>query len=413
MQAAPPPGDRPTADVGSRSRGRVAGMRLVLLFGVVSLFADMTYEGGRSIVGPYLAILGASATAVGVVAGGGELLGYALRLFSGRLADGTRAYWPITIAGYVLQMAAVPALALAGSWELAAVLIVLERVGKAVRNPPRDAMLAHAGSEMGRGWAFGVHEAMDQVGALAGPLVAAAVLALHGRYEVAFALLAIPAVLTLATLGVARLSYPDPTGSAARPADTHPGGLPRAFWIYVAGAGLVAAGFADFSLMAFHFEKASTVSASLVPIFYSAAMGASGLGSLVFGRLFDRRGIVVLVPLTAGAALFAPLAFLGSAVPAFIGTLLWGVGMGVHESVMAAAVAEMVPSARVASAYGLFNLLYGVAWFVGSALMGVLYDVSVPALVIFSVAVELAAIPVFLRLRRSPGLAGPAGLRGR
>jgi MFS family permease len=398
MQAAPPPGDHPTAEVGSRSRGRVAGMRLVLLFGVVSFFADMTYEGGRSIVGPYLAILGASATAVGVVAGGGELLGYALRLFSGRLADSTRAYWPITIAGYVLQMAAVPALALAGSWELAAVLIVAERVGKAVRNPPRDAMLAHAGSEMGRGWAFGVHEAMDQVGALAGPLVAAAVLAMHGRYEAAFALLAIPAVLTLATLGVARLSYPDPTGSASRPVDAHPGGLPRAFWIYVAGAGLVAAGFADFSLMAFHFEKASTVSASLVPIFYSAAMGASGLGSLVFGRLFDRRGIVVLVPLSAGAARVA---------------LLWGVGMGVHESVMAAAVAEMVPSARIASAYGLFNLLYGVAWFVGSALMGVLYDVSVPALVIFSVAVELAAIPVFIRLRRSPGLAGPAGLGGR
>jgi predicted MFS family arabinose efflux permease len=391
---------------GRRSVHAPAGMRLVLLFGVVSLFADMTYEGGRSVVGPYLAILGASATAVGVVAGGGELLGYALRLVSGRLADSTRAYWPITVAGYVVQMAAVPALALAGSWQMAATLIVLERVGKAVRNPPRDAMLAHAGSEMGRGWAFGIHEAMDQVGAMAGPLVAAAVLALRGDYRVAFALLAVPALLTLATLGFARISYPDPTGAASRPVDTRAAGLPGAFWIYVLGAGLVAAGFADFSLMAFHFQKADTVSPALVPIYYAGAMGASGLGSLVFGRLFDRRGIVVLVPLTAGAALFAPLAFLGSAGPAFAGVVLWGVGMGVHDSVMAAAVAGMVPSARIASAYGLFNLLYGVAWFVGSALMGVLYDVSVPALVIFSVVIELAAIPVFLRLRRTGRPAG-------
>lgn len=385
---------------------RAAALRLVVLFGIVSLFADMAYEGGRSITGPYLAVLGASGAAVGIVAGGGELLGYTLRLVSGRAADATRLYWPITIAGYVVQMAAVPALALAGSWPAAAVLIILERVGKAMRNPPRDAMLAGASTEIGRGWAFGVHEALDQAGALVGPLLAAAILAWRGQYPLAFGILAIPAAITLATLAVARFTYPDPGGVSARRADTRTQGLPGAFWVYMAGAGLVAAGFADFSLMAFHFEKAGTVDNALVPVFYAVAMGTSGLGSLLFGRLFDQRGIVILVPLTVATALFAPLAFLGNGTAAFAGTILWGVGLGVHESVMAAAVAQIVPQSRVASAYGLFNLGYGVAWFAGSAVIGVLYDISIPALVVFSVVAELAAIPLFLRLRRHPALRG-------
>jgi MFS family permease len=387
---------------------RAAALRMVVLFGVVSLFADMVYEGGRSITGPYLALLGASGAAVGIVAGGGELLGYALRLVSGRVADATRLYWPLTIAGYAVQMAAVPALALAGSWPAAAVLIILERVGKAMRNPPRDAMLAGASTEIGRGWAFGVHEALDQVGALVGPLLAAGILALKGDYPLAFAILAIPAAITLATLAVTRITYPDPGGVSARKADTRTEGLPSEFWLYIAGAGLVAAGFADFSLMAFHFEKTGTVGNALVPVFYAVAMGTSGLGSLLFGRLFDRRGIVILVPLTAVTALFAPLAFLGNEGAAFAGTILWGVGLGVHESVMAAAVAQIVPQGRVASAYGLFNLGYGIAWFAGSAVIGILYDISIPALVVFSVLAELAAIPIFLRLRRHPALRGSA-----
>ena len=387
---------------------RSAALRVVVLFGIVSLFADMVYEGGRSITGPYLALLGASGAVVGIVAGGGELLGYALRLVSGRLADATRLYWPLTIAGYVIQMLAIPALALVGSWQAAAVLIVLERIGKATRNPPRDAMLAGASTEIGRGWAFGLHEALDQIGALVGPLLAAGVLALKGTYGLAFAILAIPAAITLATVVLARVTYPDPGGVSARKADVRTEGLSNTFWLYIVGAGLVGAGFADFSLMAFHFEKAGTVANELVPVFYAVAMGTSGLGSLLFGRMFDRRGIVVLVPLTAVTALFAPLAFLGNGTAAFFGTILWGVGLGVHESVMAAAVAQIVPAGRVASAYGLFNLGFGIAWFAGSAVMGVLYDISIPALVVFSIVVELAAIPIFLRLRRNPALRGAA-----
>ncbi len=390
-----------------------AALRFVVLVGVMSLVADMTYEGSRSITGPYLGLLGASAFVVGAVAGGGELLGYALRLVSGRLADLSGRYWEVTIVGYVVQMAAVPALALAGSWQAAAFLIVLERIGKALRNPPRDAMLAHASSEIGRGWAFGLHEALDQLGALIGPLLAAAVLAARGDYRTAFALLLVPAVLTLGILGLARITYPKPADLAAKAADLRTGDLPRVFWLYVGAGALVAAGFADFSLMAFHFQQTHTVDAAWIPLFYSAAMGVSGLGSLALGRFFDRVGIVVLLPLTAVTALFAPLAFLGNAPTAFVGTLLWGLGMGVHESIMAAAVANMVPSARIASAYGLFNIAYGVAWFLGSAAMGALYSVSIPALVAVSVVLEILAIPLLLGVRNgSRESAAPSGRPG-
>jgi MFS family permease len=385
-----------------RSPTRSAALKFVLLVGVMSFFADFTYEGSRSIIGPYLAVLGAGALAVGLITGFGELLGYGLRLFSGRLADSTRQFWPITIAGYVLQMTVVPLLALAGNWQVAALLIVLERVGKATRNPPRDVMLSHAAKQIGGyGWAFGLHEALDQFGALVGPLAVAAVLAVrHGGYRLAFSVLAVPAGIMLTILMVARLLYPRPEEMETNPPDVRTEGLPRVFWIYLAGGALVAVGFADFPLIAFHFAKTSTVSSSLVPIFYAVAMGVSGLGSLVFGRLFDRVGIGILVPLTLVSALFAPLVFLGGFWTALIGVSLWGVGMGVHESIVPAAVAPMVPVNRRASAYGLFTAGYGIFWFLGSTAIGGLYTVSRGAVVAFSIAAELAAIPFFLRARQ-------------
>ncbi|MFZ0936482.1 MAG: MFS transporter [Bryobacteraceae bacterium] len=382
-------------------------LRFVLMIGAVSFFADFTYEGSRSITGPYLAVLGASAAVVGCVAGMGELLGYGLRLVSGRLSERTGKFWPITLFGYTIQMLAVPLLAFAGSWQLAAVLIVLERIGKATRNPPRDVMLSHAAREMGYGWGFGVHEALDQSGALVGPLVVSAVLASRGEYRVAFAALFAPAILTLALVATARFVYPHPEHTEGAAADVAARGLPRNFWVYLAGAALVAAGFVDFSIMAFHFQKTAVVSRTWIPVFYSVSMGVSGLGSLLFGRLFDRVGIKVLLPLTAIAALASPLALLGGFRMALLGCALWGLGMGVHESIIPAAVATMVPAMRRPSAYGLFTAAYGVSWFLGSALIGFLYDISIPWVIAFSVAAELAAMPFFLKAAR--GIPHPGG----
>jgi MFS family permease len=390
-----------TQESGGSAKSRA--LKFVLLVGAMSFFADFTYEGMRGIAGPYLALLGASATAVGVVSGLGELLGYGLRVVSGRISDRTQQFWPITIAGYIVQMVAVPSLALAGSWPAAAALIVLERVGKATRNPPRDVMLSHAAGELGYGWVFGLHEALDQVGALSGPLVVAGVLALNGDYHAALAWLAVPAGLTLAVLAIARWAYPRPEEMAVDPPDVRTEGMPRIFWVYLAAAGLVAVGFADFPLVAFHFGQDAVVSTAMVPVYYAVAMGVSGLASLVFGRLFDLRGIGILIPLTLMSLFFAPLVFLGGSGLALLGVALWGMGMGVHESIIPAAVALMVPRERRASAYGLFTAGYGIAWFAGSAVMGVLYDVAFPALIVFSVVAELAAIPLLVVVVRSAG----------
>jgi MFS family permease len=383
---------------------RKRALRFVVLVGVMSLFADFTYEGARGIAGPFLAALGASGAVVGIASGLGEFLGYALRVVSGRLADKTRQFWPITIAGYIVQMCAVPLLALAGNWPLAVGLLVLERIGKATRNPPRDVMLSHAGKEMGGyGWAFGLHEALDQFGALFGPLAMAGILALRHDYRLAFAVLAIPAAITLALLVVARVLYPRPEElePSHEPEPLEGKGLPRRFWIYLAGAGLVAAGFADYPLIAYHFEKAKVLSGSMTAVFYAVAMGVSGAGSLVFGKLFDRFGLWILVPLTVLTAAYAPLSFFGGTWVALVGTALWGLGMGVHESIVAAAVATMVPVSHRGSAYGIFTAGYGTSWLVGSALLGWLYDVSLVWVVLAAVILEIVAIPFIAVTARS------------
>ncbi len=384
---------------------RVA-LRFIVLIGILSFFADFTYEGSRSIVGPYLGSLQASGTIVGIVGGLGELLGYGLRLFSGRFADATGRYWPITIFGYVIQMASVPALALTSSWPLAAALIILERVGKAIRNPPRDVMLSHAGKQAGGyGWAFGLHEALDQFGAMFGPLAVAGVLAHNGSYRQAFAVLLVPAVINLSLVLIARWLYPKPEDMEVTPTNVGGTRLPRIFWIYLAGAALVAAGFADYPLIAYHFSRADTVPSNWIGIFYAVAMGVSGTGSPVLGKLFDRFGFTVLILLTLVSALFAPLVFLGGFWPALLGAATWGLGMGVHESIIPAAVTPMVSRRHRASALGVFTAGYGVFWFLGSAVIGMLYDKSLAAVIGFCVCTQLLAVPFFAwvgqRSRRS------------
>ena len=379
-----------------------SALTFVIAFGFVSLFADAAYEGMRGISGPFLATLGANGTAVGVIAGGGEFIGYLLRLASGRLAEKTRAYWLIAILGYVLQMAAVPALALAGNWQAAALFIVLERSGKALRNPSVNWMLSRAGAKIGQGWAFGLHEAMDQTGACAGPLIAALVLAHHGDYRTAFLWLGIPAALTVMTVIAVKLRFAFAGHIAHAPAKNGTARLPRAFWIYVAASALVGFGFADYPLIAFHFAKDAVLSPSWIPVFYAIAMGASGAGSLVFGRWFDKSGSAVLVPGFVIGALVAPLAFYGGAALALAGVVLWGISQGVHDAVMNAALSNFVPESIRARAFGLFSALYGIAWFAGSALLGLLYDHDRLAMVAVSAAAPLLAlIPLSLALREN------------
>jgi MFS family permease len=372
----------------------------IVLLGFVSLFSDMTYEAARSITGPYLEVLGASAALVGLIAGLGEFLGYALRLISGWIADKTGKYWSITIIGYIINLLSVPALALVGQWQLAALLIMAERIGKAIRNPSRDAMLSHATVEIGRGWGFGLHEAMDQLGAMIGPLIVAGVFYFHGGYREAFGVLLIPAAIALSILLFARILYPSPRDLEISRLQIETKGLSKIYWIYLIAVALNGAGYADFPLIAYHFKKVATVSEQWIPVFYAVAMGIDALAALLFGYLFDRKGLSVLIISVALSAGFAPLCFLGGFYSALIGMTLWGIGMGAQESIMRAAVALLVPREKRGIGYGVFNTGYGLFWFLGSVILGVLYDFSISALIVFSVILQLAAIPFLLRVRK-------------
>ncbi len=377
-------------------------LRFVVLIGVVSLFADMTYEGARSINGPYLAILGASGTVVGIVSGVGELIGFTIRLASGYLSDKTKGYWTITFFGYAVNLIAVPLLALAGNWQLAALLMVIERIGKGIRVPPRDAMLSYATQHMGRGWGFGLHEALDQLGAILGPLILAAALYFRDGYKTAYGLLLIPALMALAVLTSARFLYPRPQDLEFSQTRLQDQGFSRTFWLYVAASALIAAGFADFPLIAYHFQKASVADPTLIPILYAVAMGVDALAALAFGYLFDRLGLTTMMLVAVLSAFFAPLVFFGGFSLAMLGMAFWGIGMGAQESIMRAAIAGMISTEQRGLAYGVFNMTYGIAWFLGSVLIGVLYDVSIPWLVAFSVIAQLASIPIFYFIRK-PG----------
>jgi predicted MFS family arabinose efflux permease len=384
-----------------------AALQFVLLIGIVNLFADLTYEGGRGIAGEFLEALGASATAVGFIAGFGELVGYGLRSVTGYFADRTARYWLVTFVGYAVNMLAVPALALAGNWPVAAALIVAERTGRAIRKPAVDSMLSHAGGSIGVGWVFGLNEALDQAGATIGPLVVALVLYLHGTYQHAFAVLLGSALLCLGTLVVARLFHPHPHKLETT---QDPGFKEKtfspAYWFYLGAGALIAAGFADFSLIAFHFEKAKVLSQSVVPVYYSVAMATGALSSLVFGRAYDKKGTPIMALAFFMGALFAPLVFLGSPALALVGMVLWGIGLGGQDSLLKAALTKIIPPHKRSTGFGFFDTGFGVAWFVGSASMGLLYDRSILAVVVFSMVSQLAALPVIFAAgrRQAPDL---------
>jgi predicted MFS family arabinose efflux permease len=372
-----------------------SALRFVLIIGTANFFADFTYEGARGIVGPFLGSLGASAAIVGFVAGLGELMGYGLRSVSGYFADKSHRHWAFAFLGYAINMLAVPALALAGQWPLAAGFVVAERVGRGIRKPTVEAMLSYAGKSIGAGWVFGLNEALDQAGATIGPLLMALILYFNGGYRTGFGVLLIPALLCLGILIAARLLHPRPHELEEGTGHTFEATkLTRSYWIYLVAGGLIAAGFADFALIGFHFHKANTVRANLIPVFYAVAMASSAFASIPLGRIFDRFGpnISLFAFLISAAA--APLVFLGTSVSALIGMILWGIGMSAQGSLFQAILTGVIPPQKRSTAFGLFDTGYGIAWFLGSTVMGLLYDKSILAVAMFSAILQVAALPI-------------------
>ena len=375
---------------------RATARRFIGWLGVVSLFADMTYEGAYSIIGPFLKDLGASAAAVGLIAGLGEMVAASLRYFSGRLVDRTRAYWTVAICGYILNLVVVPALAFAGNWKMAALLVVAERTGKSLRGPARDVLLSEATGKIGHGWGFGVHAAMDQTGAVLGPLLMAAAVMRTQHFGTAFLRLAFPAAGALIALLVARLVYPQ--AGKATPRQVQSKTLPKVFWMYVAAAGVLAMGFVDFPLLAYHFQATALAKPAVIPLLFAGAMGINGLAALVLGKVFDHYGIRVLSFGILISLAGLPLGFLGGPGGAIASVACWGIGMGAQDACLRSGISQVVSMNKRGSAFGAFNGVYGIMWFLGSVTMGLLYGHSLMALVLFGVAAQLAAAVLFFRL---------------
>ena len=392
-------------------------MLFILLFGVVSLFSDVTHEGADSIRGVYLSLLGASAGAIGFVSGLGELIGYSMRYLFGKLTDKTRRYWPMTILGYVLDIIAVPALALVGEhgWIWACALLVVQRMGKAIKKPAKDTILSFAASQEGIGKSFGIQELLDQIGAFLGPVLLYLVMlfqtdgTVFQTYSTAFAVLAIPGAITLVLLFITKHKFPNPEHFEPDPKQYIPFRMKKEFVLYIAGISLFAFGFIDYSIVIMHVSRTysslaaglaqttSLVSSGTLPLLYAGAMLTDAVAALIFGAVYDKKGVTALVLSTLLSAPFPILIFTGRSVPAVLaGIALWGVGMGAQESILKAAVTSMVPKASRATGYGIFECSFGVFWFLGSWLLGVLYDVSIPAMVAISVLAQLAAIPLYL-----------------
>ena len=397
-------------------------MVFIILFGIVSLFSDMTHEGASSIRGAYLSLLGASAGVIGFVSGLGELIGYSMRYVFGKLTDKTKHYWPMTILGYVLDVLAVPALALVGEngWIWACVLLVIQRMGKAIKKPAKDTIMSFAASQEGIGKSFGLQEVLDQIGAFMGPVLLYLVMLVKTNgtqfeiYSFCFTVLAIPGAITLVLLLVTKHRFPNPEHFEPEPKDFVPFKMKRSFVLYIIGISLFAFGFIDYSIIIMHVsrtyshlasglaETTSLISSGTLPLLYAGAMRVDAVAALFFGLLYDKSGVKALVWSTIISAPFAVFVFMFDSVPMLlIGIALWGVGMGAQESILKAAVTSMVPKASRATGYGMFECSFGAFWFLGSWALGVLYDVNITVMVVVSVAAQLASIPFYIASTKS------------
>ena len=389
-----------------RTRKNLTGaFAFLTLMGIVSLFSDMTHEGARSILGEYLNLTGASAATIGFVSGIGELCGYSLRLLSGFVADRTKKYWALVIAGYALQVLAIPALALIpeNGWVLACGLVILERIGKAIKKPAKNTLVSFAASETGVGKGFAYQEFLDQLGAFLGPVILFVITLLLGTeklfstYRMCFLILGIPALITLGLVLFSRYRYPHPETFEQTEEKKEAFRFRKSFVFYMIAISLFAFGFADFTLITLHAAKTQAFPDSTLSLLYAAAMAVDAFAALFFGWLFDRIGLKALILSTLCCAFFAGFVFLtGNPVLIGVGIVLWGVGMGAQESIMKAAVSSIIPRTHRSAGFGIFETGFGVAWFLGSWLLGALYDVRPLYLVLVSVAVQLLAVPFYL-----------------
>ena len=397
-----------------------SAMTFIILFGIVSLFSDMTHEGASSIRGAYLALLGASAGTIGFISGLGELIGYSMRYVFGKITDRTKKYWPMVIFGYILDILAVPALALVGDkgWIAASILLVVQRMGKAIKKPAKDTIMSFAASQEGVGKSFGIQEMLDQIGAFLGPVFLYLVMLFKTEgstfeiYRTCFAFLAIPGFITILLLFLTKRKFPNPEAFEPEAKKEETFVMKKSFIYYIAGISLFAFGFMDYALIIMHISKnfigfsgsyqtMKFISEESLPLLYAGAMLVDAIAALIFGHFYDKKGVKVLTISTLISAPFSLFIFgFTSEWAILLGLILWGIGMGAQESILKAAVTSMVPKKNRASGYGIFECSFGIFWFLGSWLLGILYSHSIPIMIVLSIISQVMAIPFYLKVSK-------------
>ena len=391
-------------------------VRVIILFGVISLLGDVIYEGARSVNSQYFDLLGISAAQVGLVFGFGEFLGYFLRLFAGVLSDKSGKYWTFLFLGYGLLIV-VPIMGLTMNWNILVILILMERIGKSLRNPSKDTILSSvAENQVGIGFAFGLQEALDQIGAFSGPLIFSAVFLITGKntitqYQIGYKLLFISVIILMLFLYYAwnkvKTENLIPVVKHKEFRSEH---LRSIFWIYTAFTFFCTLGFVNFSTIGYHLKDQGLLTDSKITLLYSAAMIMDAIAALVVGKAYDKRkaktgiktgGLMVLTMIPVITVLL-PFLTLGQSVPLIIiGMLIFGVIMGTHETIMRSAIADITPFYKRGTSYGVFNAAYGLALFGGAALMGLLYDKNqIGLIMLFSVAMEVIAVFLYFKMNQ-------------
>jgi MFS family permease len=310
------------------------------------MLSDFTHEGARSIYGTYLGLIGVSAFLISFVSGLGEFISQSLRVFTGIIADKTKKYWLMMILGYTLNLLAIPFLMFvdASVWQVAILLILLERIGKGIRAPAKSALTSFTTAKIGVGKAFALQEAMDQLGAFLGPLFVFIILSINkgselSGYQLSFGLLGIFAIITLVLLVIAKFKYPNHDQFETKTVERGFKGNAAFLW-YMVAVCFIALGFIDFPLLAYHIWTTSSIDVIYVPLIYSAAMGIDALSALFFGYIYDKIGIKTLMISTLFSLAFAPVFFIIKGISAvIIGIVIWGIAMGALESVLKAVIA--------------------------------------------------------------------------
>ncbi len=387
---------------------------IIILFGLISMFGDIIYESARSANSQYLNLLGVSAAKIGLVFGLGEFLGYFLRLVAGVLSDKSGKHWIFMFIGYGMLIA-VPVMGLTLNWNLLFILILLERIGKALRSPAKDTILSKVSEhKVGVGFAFGFQEAIDQIGAFLVPLIFTLIFYVNGKeavhqYQLGYKVLIIPFLLLMGFLYYVyrRVNQEKliqlETGKGLQTDKIQP-----IFWIYTAFTFFCAIGLVNFSVIGYHLKANNLTSDGNITFFYSIAMVIDAATALFVGKAYDQikkrtgnktSGLLILMAIPI-ITLLLPFTTLSSSIPLIlIGMIAFGIVIGTHETIMRSSIADITPMNKRGTGYGVFNTVYGLALLGGSSLMGWLYDLNQIGMIIaLTFVAEVIALILYFRM---------------